>query len=57
MTSREVVCEMLARQGVTEPDRKQLRTMLGDVHGSLEKHNGKSVTRGEGMPARWAIAS
>ena len=36
---------------------KQMRTMPGAAHRSLENQNGKSVTRvGEGTPARWAIA-
>jgi hypothetical protein len=34
-----------------------MRTMLGAVHRSLENQSGKSVTRGDGMPAPWAIAS
>jgi hypothetical protein len=33
-----------------------MRTMLGAVHRPLENPNGKSVTRGEGMPASRAIA-
>jgi len=56
LTAREVTWRMLKAKGITDPDKKAARDLVGAVNASLQNHNGKSIMRaGEGMPARWRI--
>src|SRR5829696_4023958 len=42
--------------GITKPDVKQVRNLIGAVNRSLLRHVGGSVQRvGQGMPARWKV--
>ena len=56
MTSREIAVAVLRGRGIAEPPMKAIRDMVGLVHSSLRRHQGKIVDAvGEGMPVRWVL--
>ncbi len=56
LTAREITMAMLRAIGVTSPDPKAARDLIGGVQASLQNNIGKTVRRvGEGMPARWKL--
>jgi len=58
LTAREVTGRMLAAKGVADADQKAVRDLIGALNSSLQNHRGKAVeTVGDGMPARWILAS
>ena len=54
--TKDICLQLLTAKGIAEPTREQVRDVIGAVHRSLINHKGKSVERGEGMPARWRLA-
>ena len=58
LTARDLTLAMLAAQGVSAPDQKAVRDLIGGVQASLRNNEGKTVRRvGEvkAMPAKWAL--
>ena len=56
LTAREITFAMLSAAGVSNPDPKAARDLVGSVNSSLQNNDGNSVQRvGEGMPARWKL--
>lgn len=56
LTTSEIIDRMLAAKGVTNPDRKAARDLIGAVNSSLKNHEGKSVAAVDAtMPARWQL--
>ena len=58
LTAREIANRMLAVQGIKNASPKAVRDLTGAVNASLRNHKGGSVKiAGEGMPARWTLAT
>jgi hypothetical protein len=55
MTSREITAALMAGKA-PEPTHKQAANVQAAILAALRKRNGKTVV-GEGVPARWRLAS
>lgn len=55
LTTKELSVALLRSRGVAEPTLKQVRSMIGAVHRSLNNHKGKTVAAHGHAPVRWSL--
>jgi hypothetical protein len=57
LTAREIASHMVGAKGVSDPDRKALRELVGAVQRAMVKRDGDDVVAVRGGPAvRWSLA-
>jgi len=54
LTARQITERVLAAKGISATPQ-QTADLISGVRASLENHEGKSVARAEGHPARWGL--
>lgn len=57
LTTREVACGVLQRQGNEEPDERLIGLIVPNVHGALNRFKKRGTVRESGNPKRWEIVS
>ncbi|HWI28700.1 MAG TPA: hypothetical protein VN668_17120 [Stellaceae bacterium] len=55
LTSKEIATRLLQERGITLPDRKMVRHMVGAVHTSFRNHAGGMIIAVGSKPQRWLL--